>query len=168
MNKVFFPSMTIVLTILFLFISCSKDGNKSGIEIQWVEPGSGEVVSVFTYANGVASGQAFFQKFNVLNESGEISIVIKEPTLNLTKTSTFTVEKNKQYKLTATINYTVQSGILTATKCQTFVFSSPTCSTTKEVNIYQVRVQVGGPVPFNFTVCPGSVAIGDVSISIVK
>jgi hypothetical protein len=140
----------------------------AGITLEWVNPGQGDIVSTYHYTNGVRSGQAFYQNFNVLNESGEISINIQESSINLTKNTLFNVEKGKQYKLSVIINYTSQSGIETATKCQTFVFSSLNCTTTKEIYLYQVRVQVGGPYPYSYYACPGSLNIGDVSISLLN
>jgi hypothetical protein len=149
-------------------MNCSKEKDNSSPDIEWVNPDPGDVVSVNIYFNGVASGEYFHQKFKVLNGSGEISFVVQNTALNLTKTSTFNVEQGKQYDLISTINFISQSGIPSSTKCQTFVISSSNCPTNKEVYIYQVTIRVTIPVTYSYTVCPGSYSIGEISLNPVK
>lgn len=144
------------------------------IAIEWVAP-AGNIISVAIYAGGSLAGEYRHQKFNVLNASGEITIVLQEPTLNLSKTVVFNVEMGKQYKMIATINYSAQAGgIPTSTKCQTFVFSSPNCNTTKEIFVYQLSFKHTIFIPPNSSStyytyeCPSSYSIGDISISLLN
>jgi hypothetical protein len=146
----------------------------AAIAIEWVAPVPGDIITVFKYAGGLLAGEYRHQKFNVLNASGEITIVLQETALNISKTVVFNVEIGKQYEMIATINYSAQSGgIPTSTKCQTFVFSSPNCSTTKEASVYQQMIRHSIYIPPNTTYyytyeCPGSYSIGDLSISLVN
>jgi hypothetical protein len=144
------------------------------IAIEWVAPSPGEIIGVYNYANGAMAGESRHQKFNVLNTSGEISIVVVDAALNLSKTTVFNVEIGKQYDMIIRLNYSAEAGgTVTSTKCETFIISSPNCSSTKEVYVSQFSYRRTLYIPPNTSTyytyaCPSSYSIGDISISPVN
>lgn len=162
-----------IVALISASVSCKKEVAKtiSGPVIEWIIPAMGERThidhSLDSFPLGsFPSGISFLQKFNVSNESGEITISIQEPFHNLSKTSVFNVTLSKQYQLNVTINYSFEQGQAPYDQCNTFYFSSPNCKTIREFNLYPVRIPTYGPVHPNFLdVCPSPLTIGEVSIT---
>ena len=129
------------------------------LSIEWTALNQGDWISIAHYSGGVIVGEYLAQNFTVLNGSGNIPITVEDVTDNITKTSFFSVEQGKQYKITVTANFS-NSG--TGTCPFTLVCSSLNCSTTTSIYVTSIPTSYGGHY------CPGSLVISDISIAAIN
>ena len=152
-----------ILVFMFFFLSCEdKDENNQlepGPEIEWI---SGGTTTTYTYSGGVISGYYFYRSFNVLKESGEITLDIQVIDDNNTKiTGTFNVENGKQYSLKVKGSISGSQGSSPGSKCLTVVFSSPNCLTNQEIKVDNYLVSSGG---IDTYYCPKTLIFGEMSL----
>jgi len=129
--------------------------------IGWTALNQGDWISIAHYSGGVIVGEYLAQNFTVLNGSGNIPITIQDVTDNITKTSVFSVEQGKQYKITVTVDFS-NSG--TGACPYTLVCSSLNCSTTTSIYVTSIPITT---FPYGHY-CPGSLVISDISIAAIN
>jgi hypothetical protein len=111
----------------------------SGPEIEWFLEGT---IINYLYSNGIVTGFSFHPKFNVLKESGAVTInvhIVNDD--NVKVSSTFNVEKGVTYSLSL-------RGIISAeeaspspgSSCLTVEFSSPNSLTTQKITTHSYSV----------------------------
>ncbi len=152
-----------VLSVMFVCFGCEKDNSNQlvpGPEIEWVSSGT---AITYTYSAGVVSGYYFHRSFNVLNESGEVSIDVQVLNDDNTKVSgTFTVDKDTQYSLEVRGSKSSSQVSSPGETCLTVVFSSPNSLTKQEIRVDSYLVSGGiGDTYY----CPKSLTFGEISIS---
>jgi hypothetical protein len=157
-----------ILFVIIFFNSCNDDDDDnnpsmSGPEIEWI---SGGLTTSYTYSGGVLSGYSFRRSFTVLNESGKVTIEVKVNTDDDARiSSTFNVEKGKQYALKVDAGKKSPHATNPGAKCLTVVFSSPNCSTKQEIQVNSYVVSSYNEWVGDTYYCPSSLTFGEISIS---
>ena len=149
MKKVIIIKSLVVITLLMLVSGCSKDDEEnpyaSGPQIEWVPLGT---IMTYSYSGGVLSGVNLHLKFNVIDKSGDVQILVKNKDSNGdiidTKTLVENVEYGNQYKITATCGMGDKSS-----RCS-IIFDSPTAES-----------------PYSYYIQDYALNINNVSVSLV-
>lgn len=155
-----------VLVFMFFFLGCEdEDKNNqlvSGPEIEWI---SGGIQFTATYSGGVISSYYFHRSFNVLKESGEVTINIQVLNADSTMVSgTFNVENGMQYSLKVRGSKSESQVSSSGSKCLTVAFSSPNSLTTQEIQVGSYLVQSYNEWIGDTYYCPKSLIFGEISL----
>lgn len=151
---------------MLFFLSCEDKENEnqldSGPEIEWI---SGGTTTTYTYSGGVISGYYFHRSFNVLKESGEVTVNIQVLNVDSTTVSgTFYVEKGKQYSLKIKGSKSESQLSSLGSKCLMVVFSSPNSLNSQEIQVDSYLVQSYNEWVGDTYYCPKSLIFGEINL----
>jgi hypothetical protein len=125
MEKLNIIRVMVAGALVLLVFGCSKDEEEnpyaSGPQIEWVSSGT---IMTYNYSGGVLSGVNLHLKFNVVDKSGDVQILVKNKDSNGdiidTKTLVENVESGSQYKIT------VACGLADKSSSCSIIYDSPT------------------------------------------
>ena len=155
-----------ILLFILILLSCEENGKDNGLEsgpeIEWI---SGGTTTTYTYSGGAVSGYYFHRSFNVLKESGEVTISVQVLNVDSTMVSgTFNVEKDKQYSLKIKGNKSGSQVSNPGSNCLTVVFSSPNSLTNQEIQVNSYLVQSYNEWVGDTYYCPKSLVFGEINL----
>lgn len=150
----------IIFLFILTFICCEVDKLGPGPEIEWI---SGDTTTTFQYSSGVLSGYSFYRSFNVVNNSGEISIEVQVMGENDTKVSgTFDVESDRQYSIKVTGSIKGRRLSSPGLNCLSVSFNSPNSLTNQEIQVESYFVQSFNELINDSYYCPVSLSFGEI------
>jgi hypothetical protein len=153
----------ILLGLFLIFILTSCPNITSGPEIEWI---SGGTSITYTYSGGSVSGYYFHRSFEVVGESGEVTIEVKIQDDESTLVShTFQVEKGNQYSIKVKGNKDGSSMSSPGSNCLTVEFSSPNCRSTQEISIDSYLVPGYNDLIGDTYYCPDALSFEDIILS---
>lgn len=141
MKRTYFNKILVILALITTVISCSKNDEDNpyadGPAIEWV---SGGTFITYNYSGGVLSGVNLYMKFNVIDKSGNVQILVKNKDINGdiidTKTLVENVEYGAQYRITASCSLGDKSS-----RCS-IIFDSPTAEQPASISITDYSLNI--------------------------
>jgi len=92
----------IPILIILLIIGCKNNStsSESNVDIEW----SGGQTLTYSYSGGVRSGVTWYNKFEVVNKSGDVYLKISVNS-NKKETETVTVQEGLNYKVRVSVSF---------------------------------------------------------------
>ena len=162
MEKETMKTIFSILILMFLITGCEENDTNnviSGPRIEWILGGT---TTTYTYSGGVISGYYFYRSFNVLEESGEVTINVQVNDDDNTRvTASFNVEKDVTYSLKVKGSKTGSQASSPGSNCLKVVFSSPNSQATQEIKVGTYLISGGG---IDTYYCPASLIFGEINL----